>query len=171
MSPLIRPCQIDDLDRIQAIYAHHVLTGTGTFELDPPSRAEIETRWRAVVSAGWPWLVAEADGAVLGYAYAGPFRARAAYAHTVEDSIYLDLRAQGRGLGKALLFALMAAAREAGAREMLAVIGDSQNRASINLHKACGFRSVGAFERVGFKFDRWLDIVLMQSSLRPEDTN
>lgn len=161
----IRPATPDDAPAIQAIYAHHVLTGTGTFEIDPPDLAEIAARMARVTAAGRPWLVAEDGGAILGYAYAGPFRERAAYAATVEDSIYLAPAALGRGLGRALLEALIAACRAAGAREMLAVIGDSENLASIGLHRALGFGDVGVLRRVGRKFGRDLDVVILQKSL------
>ncbi len=152
---------------MQAIYAHHVRNGTGTFEIDPPDIAEMARRHASIADAGLPWLVAEREGAVAGYAYAGPFRARAAYARTLEDSVYVAAEAAGRGVGRALLACLLDAAQEWGAREMLAVIGDSANQPSIHLHKALGFRSVGTFTGVGWKFGRWLDVVLMQRSLEP----
>lgn len=166
--PVVRACSSPDLPAVQAIYAHHVLNGTGTFEIDPPSLTEITARHAAITEAGLPWLVAEIDGAVAGYAYAGPFRTRAAYARTLEDSIYVAANAAGRGIGRALLLRLLDEAAAWGARELLAVIGDSQNHASIRLHEAAGFRSVGVFTGVGRKFERWLDVVLMQRSLGPE---
>lgn len=161
----MRACTPVDLPAVQAIYAHHVLTGTASFEIEPPDLAEINRRFEKVTALGWPWIVAEGEGRVLGYAYCGPFRERAAYARTVENSVYIAKGAQGRGLGRALMTALMDQARAAGAREMLAVIGDSDNAASIGLHAAMGFAHTGVFRGVGFKFGRWLDIVLMQARL------
>lgn len=161
----MRACAPADLPAIQAIYAHHVLTGTASFEIDPPDLAEITRRFEKVRGLGWPWIVAEGEGKVLGYAYCGPFRERAAYARTVENSVYVAHGAEGRGIGRALMTALMGQAKAAGAREMLAVIGDSANAASIGLHAAMGFAHTGVFKDVGFKFGRWLDIVLMQARL------
>jgi phosphinothricin acetyltransferase len=164
---LIRPSRDDDLPTIGAIYADAVLDGTGTFELTPPDPRELAQRRESVLSAGWPWLVAEADGRVLGYAYAGAFRPRPAYRHTVEDSIYLAPDAAGRGIGRALLAEMLARCAAAGARQMLAVIGDSGNTASVALHRALGFEPCGQLTAVGRKFDRWLDVVLMQRALGP----
>jgi L-amino acid N-acyltransferase YncA len=162
----IRQAIPDDAPAIAAIYAHHVLTGTGTFEIDPPDVADITARMAKVAARGWPWLVSVSkDGLITGYAYAGPFRERAAYDGTVEDSIYLAPQAQGRGLGRALLLALIDACRNAGAQEMLAVIGDSDNAASIGLHKALGFEDAGLLSNVGVKFGRTLDVVILQLSL------
>jgi L-amino acid N-acyltransferase YncA len=166
MTIIIRPATPDDAPAIAAIYAHHVLTGTGTFEIDPPDVTDIGARMAKVAARGWPWLVSvSADGLVTGYAYAGPFRERAAYDATVEDSIYLAPQAQGKGVGKALLSALIEACRTAGAKEMLAVIGDSDNGASIGLHKALGFGDAGLLRNVGVKFGRPLDVVILQKSL------
>jgi L-amino acid N-acyltransferase YncA len=166
MTIIIRPATPDDAPAIAAIYAHHVLTGTGTFEIDPPDVTDIGARMAKVAARGWPWLVSvSADGLVTGYAYAGPFRERAAYDATVEDSIYLAPQAQGKGVGKALLNALIEACRIAGAKEMLAVIGDSDNGASIGLHKALGFGDAGLLRNVGVKFGRPLDVVILQKSL------
>lgn len=166
MDVTIRPAGPDDAAAIQAIYAHHVLTGTGTFETDPPDLSEIRRRMDKVASLGWPWLVAcEASGRVAGYAYAGPFRERAAYARTVEDSIYVAEGQAGRGIGRLLLSALIKACRSAGARQMLAVIGDSDNAGSIGLHRALGFGDAGVLREVGHKFGRDLDVVILQLSL------
>jgi L-amino acid N-acyltransferase YncA len=154
-----------DFGAIAAIYAHHVRTGTASFEIDPPDAAEMRRRWREVTTRGLPYLVAAADGEVLGYAYAGAYRARPAYRFTVEDSIYVRADAQGRGLGRALLAMLIEEAERAGARQMVAVIGDAANEASIRLHAALGFRHAGTLASVGNKFARWLDVVLMQRAL------
>jgi L-amino acid N-acyltransferase YncA len=162
---LIRPSVEPDLPAITAIYGHAVQTGTASFELEPPDQAEIALRWQAVVSAGLPWLTAERDGAVLGYAYAGPFRPRPAYRFCVENSIYVDAQARGRGVGAWLLAELMARCAAWGARQMVAVIGDSANTPSINLHARLGFRHAGRVEHVGWKFGRWLDVVFMQRTL------
>jgi L-amino acid N-acyltransferase YncA len=162
----IRNATPEDAAAISAIYAHHVLNGTGTFEIDPPGTIEITARMEKVRNRNWPWLVCvDDDGEVIGYAYAGPFRERAAYDKTVEDSIYLAPAAQGKGLGRALLLALIEACRKAGAQQMLAVIGDSENLASIGLHRALGFDDSGVLKRVGVKFGRALDVVILQKSL------
>lgn len=154
-----------DLDAITAIYAENVLTGTGTFEVATPSRDEMTARRKGVLALGLPWLVAEIDGVVVGFAYAAPFRTRSAYRYTVEDSIYVLSSAHGKGVGKALLISLIDACETLGIRQMLGVIGDSANAASIALHEACGFRHMGAIEGVGWKFDHWLDVVFMQRTL------
>lgn len=162
----IRPATATDAPAIQAIYAHHVLTGTGTFEIDPPDLPDILARMDKVAARGWPWLVCvDAHDHVNGYAYAGPFRERAAYDATVEDSIYIAPRAIGLGIGRALLLDLIDACIKAGAKEMLAVIGDSDNHASIGLHRALGFEDVGVMRRVGVKFGRALDVVILQKQL------
>ena len=163
--PVVRSSTDADLEAITAIYAQNVLTGTGTFELTPPSLADMTARRQAVLALGLPWLSAEIDGVVVGYAYAGPFRTRAAYRYTVEDSIYVIGSAHGRGVGKALLSELVAQCETLGIRQMLGVIGDSANEASIRLHAACGFRHMGAIEGVGWKFDHWLDVLFMQRTL------
>jgi L-amino acid N-acyltransferase YncA len=166
MKKNIRPATPADAQAIAAIYAHHVLTGTGTFEIDPPDVVDIGARMAKVAARGWPWLVSVGgQGAIKGYAYAGPFRERAAYDGTVEDSIYLAPDAVGKGLGRALLEALIEACRGAGAKEMLAVIGDSDNHASIGLHRALGFGDAGVLRGVGVKFGRTLDVVILQKSL------
>ncbi|MBN9025845.1 GNAT family N-acetyltransferase [Kaistia sp. MMO-174] len=161
----IRPVTLDDLAAITAIYAHSVLHGTASFELDPPDLDEMRRRHDALLAGGHPYLVATESNELLGYAYAGPYRARPAYRHTVEDSIYLSPAAQGRGVGRRLLAALIEAATEAGFRQMVGVIGDSGHQASIRLHRALGFRLVGIFENVGWKHGRWIDSVLMQRAL------
>jgi phosphinothricin acetyltransferase len=166
----IRPAEAGDIAALQAIYAWHVRNGAASFEEQPPEPAEFERRWRAIAELGLPYLVAcDARGAPLGYAYAGPYRPRSAYRFTVEDSIYLDRAATGRGIGRALLAAVIAGATAAGKRQMLAVIGDSGNAASVGLHAALGFAPVGTFRAVGFKFGRWVDSVLMQRALGPGD--
>lgn len=166
MTIIIRQATTDDAPAIAGIYAHHVLTGTGTFEIDPPDVSDIGARMAKVSARGWPWLVSVDDaGEVTGYAYAGPFRERAAYDATVEDSIYLAPHAVGKGLGRALLSALVEACKKAGAKEMLAVIGDSDNHASIGLHRALGFSDAGVLRDVGVKFGRTLDVVILQKSL------
>jgi phosphinothricin acetyltransferase len=162
---LLRPATPADIAAITRIYAHAVRHGTASFELEPPDEAEMARRQGALLAGSFPYLVAEADGLVVGYAYAGPYRARPAYRFTVEDSIYLAPDAQGRGIGRALLHRLIDESVTRGYRQMIAVIGDSAQTASIALHQAAGFRLVGRFESVGFKFDRWLDSVLMQKAL------
>ena len=162
---LVRPAEPRDVAAITRIYAHAVLHGTASFELEPPDEAEIARRFAALRDGGFPYLAAELDGAVAGYAYAGPYRARPAYRLTVEDSIYIDPSMQRRGVGRALLDALLIDAEARGFRQMIAVIGDSAQTSSIELHRAAGFRMVGTFEAVGFKFGRWLDTVLMQKPL------
>lgn len=164
-SLLIRPALDTDLTAISGIYAHAVRTGTASFELEPPDDDEMARRRQAVVHAGLPWLTAERDGAVLGYAYAAPFRPRPAYRFCVENSVYVDTRARGQGVGGWLLAELMARCETWGARQMVAVIGDSANQASINLHARLGFRHAGRLEHVGWKFGRWLDVVFMQRPL------
>jgi L-amino acid N-acyltransferase YncA len=161
----IRLAQPRDLAVITAIYDDAVRHGTASFELDPPDKAEMARRYETLRGGGYPYLVAELDGDVVGYAYAGPYRARPAYRWSVEDSIYVAPQAQRRGFGGALLARLVAEAEAAGFRQMLAVIGDSANSGSVELHRAAGFRLVGTFENVGFKFGRWLDSVLMQREL------
>ena len=162
---LIRPSTPDDLPAITAIYAWNVLNGTGTFELDAPDETEMARRREDVLSKGLPWLVAQRDGVVLGYAYANHFRPRKAYRFCLEDSIYLAAEAKGQGLGRLLLAELMARCAAAGARQMLAVIGDSANGGSIGVHRTLGFEHVGVMKASGWKFDRWLDVVIMQKAL------
>lgn len=161
----IRPSTDADLPAIQAIYAQAVLEGTGTFETEVPSVEEMGRRRAEVLSRQLPWLVAERDGQVLGYAYANYFRPRLAYRFCVEDSIYLAPAAQGLGLGRLLLAELVARCEAAGARQMLAVIGDAANAGSIGVHTALGFQHTGVLKGAGWKFGRWLDVVLMQRTL------
>lgn len=162
---LIRPATEADAEALAAIYGHHVLHGFGTFEEVPPSPAEMDQRRRAIVQHDLPYLVAEDAGRVLGYAYAAPFRARAAYRYTVEDSVYIAPDAIGRGVGRAVLSAVLGACESLGLRQVLAVIGDSQNAGSIGLHRALGFEHAGVGRNVGYKHGRWVDIVWMQKAL------
>jgi phosphinothricin acetyltransferase len=170
VSVTLRPAVAGDLKALREIYAGHVLHGSASFEEVPPDLAEFERRWRSIAELGLPYLVACEDARLLGYAYAGPYRPRSAYRFSVEDSIYLDPGATGRGIGRQLLTAVIDGATAAGKRQMLAVIGDSANRASIALHAALGFSEVGTFRAVGFKFGRWVDSVLMQRPLGPGET-
>ncbi len=165
MIPTLRAASPADIPAITAIYAHAVRHGTASFELDPPDQAEMMRRYKVLMDGGYPYLVAEIDGAVAGYAYAGPYRARPAYRWSVEDSIYVDAGAHRRGIGRVLLDRLIAEATARDFRQMIAVIGDSAQAASIALHRAAGFRYVGNIENVGFKFGRWLDSVIMQRAL------
>lgn len=167
---LIRPSTPEDLPAITAIYGDAVLTGTGTFELDSPDLAEMTRRRDDVLSKGLPWLVAERNGQVLGYAYANHFRPRRAYRFCLEDSIYLARDARGQGVGRVLLAELLGRCEALGARQMLAVIGDSANAGSIGLHAAAGFAHTGVLKASGWKFGRWLDVVLMQRALGPGDS-
>jgi L-amino acid N-acyltransferase YncA len=166
-SPSIRAAGAADIPAITRIYAHAVRHGTASFELEPPDEAEMARRQRVLFEGGFPYLVAELDGAVAGYAYAGPYRARPAYRFSVEDSVYVAAEAYRRGVGRALLATLIVEAEARGFRQMIAVIGDSAQVSSIELHRAAGFRLIGAIESVGFKFGRWLDSVLMQRALGP----
>jgi phosphinothricin acetyltransferase len=167
MSLAIRPATPDDIPAISAIYAHAVRTGTASFELEPPGEAEMARRMDAVLGAGLPYLAAELGGEVVGYAYAGRYHARPGYRFTLEDSIYVAPQAHRGGVGRRLLTELITRAEAIGYRQMIAVIGDSANEPSIGLHRALGFRLVGRFENVGFKFGRWLDSVMMQRALGP----
>lgn len=162
---LIRPSTAADIPTITAIYAQAVTHGTGTFELEAPDANEMARRRDEVLSRGWPWLVAERGGQVLGYAYANLFRPRLAFRFCVEDSVYLHPQAQGQGVGTLLLAELMARCESAGARQMVAVIGDSANLGSIGLHRRLGFAPTGVLQAVGWKFGRWLDVVMMQRPL------
>jgi phosphinothricin acetyltransferase len=161
----IRPITAGDLDAVTAIYAHDVTHGTGTFELVPPSVAEMGERVATVTAAGLPYLVVATAGDVLGFAYAGAYRPRPAYRFSVEDSIYLRPDATGRGIGTRLLTEVVEACVARGLRQMIAVIGDSDNLGSVRTHTKCGFEPVGTFRAVGWKHGRWLDTVLMQRSL------
>ena len=165
MDAAIRPANAGDAAQIAAIYRHYVLHGTATFEIDPPDSDEINRRREEIEKQGLPYLVAWRGDRVLGYAYAAPYRSRPAYRFSVEDSIYIDPSQVGRGLGAALLTRVIETCRMAGRRQMIAVIGDSANAASIRLHERLGFRHAGVLRDVGFKFDRWLDTVLMQRAL------
>jgi L-amino acid N-acyltransferase YncA len=167
---LIRPSTPADVPAITAIYGWNVLNGTGTFELEAPDEAEMARRRDDVLSKGWPWLVAERNGQMLGYAYANLFRPRRAYRFCLEDSIYLSDAAKGQGVGSLLLAELVAQCEARGARQMLAVIGDSANVASIGVHRALGFEDGGVLKSAGWKFGRWLDVVIMQRRLGPGDT-
>ncbi|MEZ5701395.1 MAG: N-acetyltransferase family protein [Burkholderiaceae bacterium] len=161
----IRPSTEQDLPAITRIYSHHVLHGTGTFETTPPSETDMAARRADVLGKGLPWLVVEDAGQVLGFAYANWFKPRPAYRFSCEDSIYMAPDAAGKGLGRALLAELMAALERAGVRKVMAVIGDSNNAGSIGVHRALGFEPAGVIPNCGWKFERWLDIVLMQKSL------
>ena len=167
--PLIRPSSDADVPAIAAIYAHHVLHGTGTFETEPPSPADMAGRRADVLAKGLPYLVAEQDGQVLGFAYCTWFKPRPAYRFSAEDSIYLAADQPGRGLGRLLLSELAAQAEQAGVRKLIAVIGDSANAGSVGVHRAMGFQQVGVLSACGWKFDRWLDVVLMEKSLGAGD--
>lgn len=169
MTRTIRDGGPADLDVIMALYGREVLNGTATFELEPPAIGEMERRFAAVARHGLPWLVAEIDGAFAGYAYASPFRPRPAYRYGVELSIYVEEAARGRGVGRALLSALIEHVRGLGLRHLIAAISDSEtSAASVALHRALGFRDAGVYRQVGWKFDRWLDVTLMQLDLAPD---
>jgi phosphinothricin acetyltransferase len=171
MSPTIRPAIAADIPAITTIYGRAVTHGTASWELDPPDEAEMARRREAILAGGYPYLVAERDGSLLGYAYAGAYRPRPAYRSTVENSIYIAAHAQGQGVGSALLDALMAACSERGFRQMIAVIGDGTGASlgSRKLHERAGFRLIGIAEKVGFKHGRWLDQMLMQKELGEGD--
>jgi L-amino acid N-acyltransferase YncA len=164
---VIRAATAADIPEITAIYAHAVRFGTASFELDPPDDAEMARRQQVLLDGGFPYLAATIDGALAGYAYAGPYRPRPAYRFSVEDSVYVSPQAQRRGVGRALLMELIAEAERRGFRQMVAVIGDSAQTPSIELHRAAGFRMIGAIDSVGYKFDRWLATVIMQRALGP----
>jgi L-amino acid N-acyltransferase YncA len=164
-APETRPALEADLPAITKIYEHAVLHGTATFELIAPDLAEMTRRFRALTDGGFPYLVAELDGRLSGYAYAGPYRPRPAYRFTVENSIYLDPAIHRRGVGLVLLRRLIEACEQRGYRQMVAVIGDSANAGSIGVHTACGFQMIGTHPNVGLKFGRWLDTVMMQLPL------
>ena len=167
--PRIRPSRDEDLPAICAIYGHHVLHATGTFETVPPTEAEMAARRADVLAKGLPYLVVEDEGQVLGFAYCQWFKPRPAYRFSAEDSIYLHPDARGRGLGLQLLAALIEQAQQAGLRKLIAVIGDSANAASIGVHRSQGFEAAGVIRSCGWKFDRWLDIVLMEKTLGDGD--
>jgi L-amino acid N-acyltransferase YncA len=166
MTVAIRPAKTSDIPAIARIYAHAVEHGTSSFELTPPDEAEMAHRMNDLMGKGFPYLAAEIDGGLCGYAYAGLYRTRPAYRLTLEDSVYVAPDMQRRGIGRALLAALIEAAQARGFRQMIAVIGDSPNQAgSIGLHEAVGFRHVGILQNVGFKLDGWRDTLLMQRAL------
>lgn len=166
----IRPATDADVPELQLIYAHHVLTGTGTFEEVPPSVEEIATRFARVRARGWPWLVSADASGVLGYAYATQFRDRSAYRFTLENSVYVREDQRGQGVGKALVAQLLEVTAAAGFRQMIAVIGDTENAGSIGLHASLGFHHIGTLRAAGLKFGRWLDVVYMQRALGPGAT-
>jgi L-amino acid N-acyltransferase YncA len=165
----IRPSRDPDLPAITAIYAHHVLTGTGTFETVPPTLEDMTARRADVLAKGLPFLVAADGERVLGYAYCQWFKPRPAYRFSAEDSIYLHPGASGQGLGKDLLSALCRQAEQAGIRKLIAVIGDSANAASVGVHRSLGFENVGVLKACGWKFGKWLDVVLMDKRLGEAD--
>ena len=165
MTPLIRASQASDVPRLTAIYAHHVAHGSGSFELHAPDEPEMARRRMAVLENQLPYLVAEVDGIVMGYAYANLFRPRPAYRFLVENSVYIDHQVPKMGLGRALMAELIQRCEARGARQMIAVIGDSGNQGSIRLHQALGFEHVGLIRSSGWKHERWLDTVMMQRAL------
>jgi L-amino acid N-acyltransferase YncA len=169
MSLTVRPAAAADIPAIAAIYSPAVLTGTASFEVDPPDEAEMLRRFEAITGAGYPYFVAEFEGRIAGYAYASAYRTRPGYRFTVEDSVYVATDAQGKGVGKALLERVIARCRDDGYRLMIAVIGDSANFASITLHRRLGFRYCGTIHSVGYKFGRWLDSVTMELPLGEGD--
>ena len=162
---MLRDATEADAPAVLSVYAHHVLHGFGTFEEVPPSADEMAARMRAVAAHGLPWLLAEVDERVLGYAYAGPYRDRSGYRFTAEDSVYVAPDAQRHGAGRRLLSAIVERCRALGRRRLLAAIGDSGNAPSIELHRACGFEVCGCLHAVGFKHGRWLDVVWMERAL------
>jgi phosphinothricin acetyltransferase len=164
---LIRPAAFADIPAITRIYAHAVETGTASFELAPPDESEMRRRMQAVLDGKFPYLVAEIDGKIAGYAYASLYRTRPAYRFTVEDSVYVAPEMHRRGVGKLLLERMIAACTALGYRQMIAVIGDSDQAASIGVHRACGFSDAGNLRNIGWKFGRWLDTPLMQLALGP----
>jgi phosphinothricin acetyltransferase len=166
---LLRDATPADLPEITAIYAHHVLHGTGSFEEIPPTEAEMAARLAKVQDAGWAWLVAEEAGRILGFGYFSQYRERSAYRYSAEDSVYVREDVRGQGVGKALVSALLPRAAACGFRQMFAVIGDSENVGSIGLHLSLGFRQAGVLKSVGFKFGRWLDTVTMQIAVGEGD--
>ncbi len=168
--PLIRPSRDEDIAAITAIYTHHVLHGTGTFEIDPPTPAEMTARRADVLAKGLPYLVAEEGGQVTGFAHCNWFKPRPAYRFSAEDSIYMAPGAGGRGLGRALLAELAARAEAAGVRKLIAVIGDSANLGSLGVHRSVGFEHVGVLKSCGWKHGQWRDVVLMEKTLGAGDT-
>ena len=165
----LRAASDADIAAVAAIYRPAVLHGTATFELEPPDEEEMLRRFREITGAGYPYLVAELGGVVAGYAYANAYRSRPAYRFTVEDSIYLAESARGKGIGKALLLAVIDACTARGFRRMIAIIGDSAQHASIAVHRSAGFTHCGTMHAVGYKFGRWLDTVVMERPLGEGD--
>jgi L-amino acid N-acyltransferase YncA len=170
MTIAIRPAKTADIPAITRIYAHAVEHGTASFELTPPDEAEMSKRMQALLDGKFPYFVAEIDGKIAGFAYASLYRTRPAYRFTVEDSVYVAPDMHRRGIGKVLLEKLIEACTAMGFRQMIAVIGDSDQAASIGVHKACGFEPAGNLKNIGWKFDRWLDTPLMQRELGPSAT-
>jgi L-amino acid N-acyltransferase YncA len=166
----VRAVRETDIPAVMAIYAHAVLHGRASFEVEPPDEAEMTRRVRAVVDAGFPYLVAEKDGVVLGFAYASLYRTRPAYWNSAENSVYVSPDTHRLGVGRALLGELIEIMTRLGFRQMIAVIGDSGNAGSIGLHRALGFTYCGVIHSVGYKHGRWLDSVIMQRALGPGDT-
>lgn len=170
MTITLRPSCDGDLPAIHAIYAHHAANSLSTLDFEAPPMEQMAVRRAEVLRRGMPWLVAEIDGAVAGYAFAGPFRLRAGFDNTVEDAIYVAPDRVGKGVGRRLLAAVIQSCEAAGFRQMVAVIGNSGNAASVGLHTALGFRQVGLLPAVGWKFDRWLDCLILQRTLGPGHT-
>ena len=169
MTLMFRDAAATDVPALHAIYAHHVLHGVGTFEEIPPSLDDMHQKWRAIVVSGLPWLVAEDEGGVVGYAYASAFRPRTGYRYSIEDSVYVRDDRRGQGIGAQLLAQLLPRCEATGARQVVAVIGGSENSGSIAVHRKAGFELIGTVRSVGFKFGRWVDIVMMQRSLNGGD--
>ena len=161
----VRPSTLDDLPSMVDIYSWHVQNGTGTFEIESPNLAEVQQRRDQVLANGWPWLVVQVGDRVEGFAYANIFRPRGAFRYCVEDSIYIAPQAAGKGIGRCLLAELIAQCEARGARQMLAVIGDSDNAASVGIHRALGFEHIGTMKSVGWKMNAWRDVVMMQRTL------
>lgn len=161
----IRPARLNDIETITAIYGHAVIHGTASFELEPPTEAQMIERMKRLLDGNFPYIVAESDDTVVGYAYAALYRTRPAYRFSVEDSVYVDPKAQRLGIGRILLDRLIVESEKRGFRQMIAVIGDSNQTPSIELHRASGFEMIGPIKNVGYKFGRWLDTVLMQRAL------
>ena len=168
--PIVRAAQREDIPAITAIYRPAVLHGTASFELEPPTEDEMARRYEAITGGGFPYIVAEVDDTVVGYGYVNAFRPRPAYRFSIENSVYIAPEQQGKGIGRILLDALIWISAAHGYRQMVAIIGDSNQRASIGLHRALGFTFAGTIHSAGFKHGRWLDIVMMQRSLGDGDT-
>ena len=171
MTSTVRAALSEDIPAITVIYGDSVLSSAASYEYDPPSEAHMAQRWAEVLAQGFPYVVAELDGKVVGFAYASAYRTRIGYRYTVENSVYVDVRHQGCGIGKHLMAAVIAACEKQGMRQMVAVIGDRANVASIKLHESCGFKLIGIFPSLGFKFGRWVDCVQMQLALGEGDSS